>query len=603
MSQPTDRTQLDQAFKFDLESLFANAEVCEQRMIDARAVLAGLNELDANPASSAANLHSWLVRSAEAEILINQIYLYAFLRHEVDRNDQEATGLLSQALELVRQHQTISDPLNASLAAMLEEEFQTLAATEPLLNAWDQDYKTRRRRAAHRAAPEVAGAVAELETIAVRAEELDQILVSELRFDSIVDADGTPVNVTLDNLRELYRNPNAEVRQAAHRSYLSARHQHRRSSTAFWHQFMQARVAKARLRGYTSNLEEAFDEANIAPEVFFATLEACARHRPVWDRYWSARRELLGLPKMTTADFGLSLEAREPVVSYEQAVAWIVASVQGLGQDYAGILQEGLTTERWVDVYPTQGKIRGEFCWTTDGCKPYILVSFRDDFASLSALAHESGHAMHSYFTHATQPHQYANYGRTAAETAANVHQALLFSYLRTQSPDPLLRCAALHAELKVCKSYLMQMPINATFEHQVSTKVWAGEHLEADVLCQEYLELARAVNGAALEMSELDAVEWLDESALYMNYGALQYTLGIVGAQSIAERILRHEPGVVEGYRKFLTVGNSMDQLESLGLAGVDFSSGLAVDQAFQRVAELVTEMESLRGQSLTVH
>lgn len=595
MQQTINRNRMDNVFTFDLESLFENTLMCEQQMDVAVIQLAELKKLDINPVSSAAALYIWLQHSAKVEVTVDQVYLYAMLLQGVDRNNLEATRLMTRAWDLVQQCQKACVPLNIAFATLTNENFQVFCKEIPELLAWTYDHTRRLRKIRHRVSPELEQFIPELDTLAAFNAQQDQILLEEIDFGSITDSEGKVIKVNLDNLFDFYSDPDSGVRSAAQQNYLRSRQVYRNSSVGFLYTFMKSQVAKAKMRNYTSNLEMAFTEADIATNIFSATLESCMKNKSVWSRYWAARRRLLGLSTLTTSDLGISLEPQGVSVSYEQAVKWIVAAVRPLGDDYAEQLERGLTVERWVDVYPSEGKKSNAYCWTTDGCKPYIMISYQNDFKSLSTLAHESGHAMHSYYTFQSQPHQYASYGQTAAEIAANVHQALLFSYLRNVVTDVKVHRAALLTELRVSKHYLMQMPLNAAFEHELYQRVWLGEGFIADDLCAKYLAMAKEINGTTLELSELDAVEWLDESILYGHYGALQYTFGIAGAQAIAEKILSGESGAVEGYRKFLCTGNSQGQLESLSLAGIDFTTSITIDRAFGRVSELVDIMESL--------
>ncbi len=595
MRQTITRNHMDGVFTFDLESLFENAFMCEQQMDVAVIQLAELTKLDANPVSSANTLHTWLQHSAKIEIMIDQVYLYAMLLQGVDRNNLEATRLMTRASDLVQQCQKAFVPLNITFATLTNQDFQAFCKEIPELYAWAHDYTRRARKVKYRVSSELEQLIPELDTLAAFHAQQDQMLLEEIDFGSITDSQGNVAALNLDNFFDFYRDSDFRVRAAAQQNYLLARHKYRNTSVGFLYTFMKTQAAKARMRNYSSNLEMAFTEADIATNIFSATLESCMKNKSVWLRYWAARRRLLGLSILTTSDLGISLEPQGLSVSYEQAVKWIVAAVRPLGDDYADQLERGLTIERWVDVYPSEGKKPSAYCWTTDGCKPYIMISYQNDFKSLSTLAHEAGHAMHSFYTFQNQPRQYASYGQTAAEIAANVHQALLFSYLRNVVSDAQVNRAALLTELRVSKHYLMQMPLNAAFEHDLYQRVWLGEGFVADDLCAKYLAMAKETNGETLELSALDAVEWLDESVMYGHYGALQYTLGISGAQAIVEKILNKVSGAVDGYRKFLCTGNSMGQLESLSLAGIDFATPKTIDLAFKRVSELIDVMESL--------
>jgi oligoendopeptidase F len=595
MHQTLDRKNIKKAFTFDLEAMFLDTVDCENQMNSTIQQISGLVSVMVNPAESALGLLNCLIQVGNIEVGFYPTYLYSLLQRDIDRENTKASKLFSRATEILQRLRSAVIPLDEALKNLTEKKWQEFVESEPKLREWHYHYQVCRKRSERHVSLEIKSVITEIQALAAHAAQLDQKLNHEIDLGTVQDFIGNVHSLTLDNISQFYKSQDEIVRKNTGDAYHQARYRHRSSSTSFLYQFMRTKMIEARLNGYSSNLEASFDEADIDPRIFQATLGACAQYRTLWNRYWSARKRLLKLDSMRTYDLGLGVDFDLPSVSYEQAVSWIVEAVQPLGADYAAILKRGLTVDRWVDIYPTRGKVKSAYSYATNGTKPYIMISFKDDFASLSTLAHESGHAMHSYLMYATQPCQYTGYGVTAAETAANTHQALLFSYLRNNGNSLSIKRASLTTELRVSKNYMMQMPLNATFEHELYSRIWAGEGFDADVLSARYLELSKTINGSALELSDADAINWLDEPVLYKPYSALQYTFGIAGAQAIAERILAGEAGAVEGYLQFLKSGQSMEQLDSLALAGIDFSTSNTIDRAFQRIQRLIEEMEVL--------
>ena len=589
------RTDIDPRYTFDLDSIFANADACHEVLRDVVEALPSLQHYRGRLAESADVLLAFLESVAQLEVRFYPAFLYAFLRRDTNTKDAEARDLYAHALEVQSAIMAATAWQDTELAAVTAETFEYFCTQNPRLEAWRKFHRDSQHRAQHRRSPEVEIVIAEYAQMPVMVKQFDRTLFQEQVFPEIEDERGERVSITPTNLLELTRHASREVRGRAWTSYRSTRHRHRHSLAAYLNTFIKGKVIEARLRGYDSCLEAALDSAQLNRTVFDTTLETFEQNLHIWHEYWDAKRQVLTLERLYTHDLNVNPDVAAVNLPYEQAVEWLLEALAPMGEAYIGTLRCGLTTERWVDVYPAEGKARTEHCWTTDGCKPFIFLQYRDDLRSLSALAHESGHAMHSYYTYNTQPHQYANYGQTAAEMAANVHQAMLFSYLLETHPDLNLRLAILLEELNTSARYLFRMPINARLEFELYQIVESGTSLDAEHLSRRYLELDRAAFGLAVEVTEEDGIRWADQSVLYEHFYSFQYTLGIAGGQAVATRIGIGDRKAVEEYIQFISSGMSRDQLDSLSLAGVDFRSTKPLEQALQRVRDNTRKLELL--------
>jgi oligoendopeptidase F len=586
--------------QFDLESIFKDTNTCRRQLLKIEEEINLLYKFPSDVATSPETFYLWLSTISKIEIQLNPAYLYSMLRRDSNSEDTEANELLSRASEASRKLKQVSAILDDAILLMSDGDFRNFCSIKSDLENWNFYFLQKKRLSAHRKSKDIEVSIADIERLTSLAQQSEPKLFNEMAFESIQLEDKSEVNLDLTNIPDYLKNSAETIREKTWVSYLRARQRHANSIAHFLHQYISGHSAIARLRGYGSSLEAAFDQANLPRAMFFTVLETFQKHSDIWRKYWKIRGKLLGRAVLKNSDLSLLPDVLQPTIPYEKAVEWIVEAVRPLGDDYADILKKGLTTERWVDIYPRKGKSLGEYCWTTDNCKPFIMVSYRDNFQSLSALAHESGHAMHSYFTYQTQPHQYAGYGRTAAEVAANTHQALLFSYLLKTQDDLHLKFAALDAELRVGIRYLMRMPINALFEHELYETVARGENLNPDMLSARYLELMRNVYGDAVMLPDAEGIEWADQPILFEHYYALQYTFGIAGGQAIAERISNAEVGAAEGYRKFISAGNSMDELDSLRLAGIELDQNEPYDRAMARITRKIEEFEALSEQLL---
>jgi oligoendopeptidase F len=292
----------------------------------------------------------------------------------------------------------------------------------------------------------------------------------------------------------------------------------------------------ARARSYGSCLEAAMLPNDIPLPVFHNVVEAFRAHLPIWHRYWRLRRRALGVDRLGEYDVRAAL-APPLEIPYPQAVAWIGDGLRPLGDDYVETLRRGALEDRWVDVYPNQGKRLGAFSTGVPGTHPFVFLSYTGSIFSLSTLAHELGHSMHRYLTSEFQPFVYANYGIFAAEVASNMHQALVRAHLLRAHPDRGFQLAVCEEAIGNFHRYLLVMPTLARFELEIHERVERGEPLTADGMTALMADLLAEAYGEEIEMDrERSGSMWAQfHTHLYNNFYVYQYTTGIAGAQALA--------------------------------------------------------------------
>jgi oligoendopeptidase F len=271
-----------------------------------------------------------------------------------------------------------------------------------------------------------------------------------------------------------------------------------------------------------------------------------------------------------------------------------------LGASYVETLRRGATEERWVDIYPNQHKTSGAYSTGWPGTHPFILMSYTDDIFSMSTLAHELGHSMHSYFSQHTQPFVYAHYGLFVAEVASNFNQAMVRAYLLEHNPDPDFQIMLIEEAMSNFHRYFFIMPTLARFELEIHQRVERGGALPADDLIALMTDLFREGYGTEVEIDDdRIGITWAQfPSHLHANFYVYQYATGISGANALAERTLEGEPGAAERYISFLKAGGSLFPLDALRLAGVDMTTTEPVERAFAVLSRMIDRLEQLVGQ-----
>ena len=293
------------------------------------------------------------------------------------------------------------------------------------------------------------------------------------------NADGSEqFEVTHGSLGALLGSPDRTVRRTAWESYADGHLAYKNTMANALAAGVKQDVFRARARRYDSSLEAALTPPNIPTAVFHNLIETFRKNLPTWHRYWRLRRKVLGVETLHEYDIKAPLTHSRIDVPYRQAVDWICEGMAPLGEEYVRILRRGALEERWVDIYPNKGKRLGAFSYGGPGTHPFIMMSYNDDVFSLSTLAHELGHSLHSYYSWRTQPMIYGRYTLFAAEVASNFNQALVRDYLLRTKTDRDFQIALIEEAMSNFHRYFFIMPTLARFELELHERVERGQPL-----------------------------------------------------------------------------------------------------------------------------
>jgi oligoendopeptidase F len=422
----------------------------------------------------------------------------------------------------------------------------------------------------------------------------------DLAFPAAKDVESEQHEVAQGTINALLASRDRELRRTAWESYADAHLAMRNTMAACVATGVKRDVFVARARRYASSLDAALSPNHIPVEVFHNMLDAFRRNIPTWHRYWAVRRRALRLDQLYAYDTRATLMREEQPLPFQQAVDWVLEGVRPLGEEYSKVLERGVREQRWVDIYPNKGKRMGAFSTGAVGTHPFIFMSYNDDIFSMSTLAHEIGHSMHSYYTRATQPQVYSRYGLFVAEVASNFHQALVRAHLLATNPDPEFQISVIEEAMANFYRYFFVMPSLARFELETHERVERGEALTADSLNDLMAELMLEVYGQEVTLRGGDRERvgstWAQfHTHLYSNFYVYQYATGIAGANWLAERVLAGDNSAAQSYLEFIKAGSSLYPLDALRLAGVDMTRREPVEKAFEVMKSMVDRLETL--------
>ena len=596
------RSEVPIEFTADLPSLFATPAEFDGEVAAVNSGLPDLTEFKGHLGDSPATLADWFGASEAVRRRLLLLHLYAYFSFAVDSGDQAAAARVDRMRSLASRVETAMAFAEPELIGVGFERLLEWSRQEPRLAHYEHYFDRLRQRAEHVRSEEVEEVLSAAGDTFQTAAGIHGVLNdSELRFEPATDAQGRRHEVAQGTISALLTNHDRELRRTAYDSYADAHLGVKSTLASCIATGVKRDVFLARTRRYPDSLHAALEPNHVPVEVFHGMLDVFGRNLPTWHRYWRLLRRTIGADRLMPYDTRAPLRPVQPV-DWPQAVEWVLDGVAPLGGEYVDILRRGLTEERWVDVYPNRGKRMGAFSYGTPGSHPFIFMSFNDDIFSMSTLAHETGHSIHSWYSNRAQPFTYARYGLFVAEVASNFHQALVRARLLAGDVDPELQVAVLEEAMANFHRYFFIMPSLARFELEVHAQVERGEPITAPALNELMADLMGEVYGQEVAMDgeyrERVGCTWAQfHTHLYSNFYVYQYATGIAGANWLADRVLGGDPGAAEAYVDFLKLGGSRYPLDALKAAGVDMSSPEPVEKAFQVMAGYVTRLEKLLG------
>jgi len=591
------RNEVNPDYTWNAESLYTTPKDWETEV---EAILAGLPELKAfqgrlaeSPDVLADALQTWeklMVRGERA-------YMYAGFSYSVDTADQGAAAMSGKAESMSAQLAATASFIKPELIAIGEETLMDLAKSEPRLAVYRHFFANLIRVKTHVRSGEVEEVLGLLvDPFGGTSTSSSMLTNADLGPQPGHDSQGNPIDSNETTIIKVVAREDRVARRTVWESYHAELFKFKNTLATNLTTSIKQNVFLSRVRNHNSALEMMLYENNIPTSVFHNLIDVFKKNIPVWQRYFEIRRKSLGFEQLELYDMWAPLTKDRAEIPFAQSVEWIAEGLLPMGKDYVGILRNGCLEERWVDVYPNKGKRNGAFSWGAPGTHPFIMMSYTDSIFSLSTLAHELGHSMHSYLTWQNQPYIYSDYSLFVAEVASNFHQAMVRDHLLKTNLDPDFQISVIEEAMANYYRYFFIMPTLARFELETHTHIENGQPLTADSLIELMADLFDEAYGNKVHYNrEHLGMTWARFGHLYSDYYVYQYATGISGAQALSNRILRGEPGAVEDYLGFLKSGSSDYPLEVLKKAGVDLTSTQPVEEAFTQMAEYVDRLEGL--------
>ena len=589
------RSEADPKYTWALEDVYANNDVWKADLEKARALPAQLAAYKGHLGDSAQKLLEFLQLGDGISVLFDSLYGYAQRRSDEDTANSLYQGMTSQAMSAMVAVDAASSFETPELLAIPDDKLEQFYQEEPALETYRLALTRIRSKRAHILSDAEEKLLAAAGEMSQAPDSVYSVFAdADLKFPSATDKDGNSHPVTHGTYIPLMHSADRVLRKSAFASLYSVYGQFRNTAAALLSAQVKQLKFYADARKYDSTLQASLDGNYVPTEVYTNLISAVHENMAPMYRYVDLRRKLLGVDELHMYDLYTPIVSDVDVnIPYEEAKQTVYDALACMGDDYRAILKEGFDN-RWIDVYENVGKCSGAY---SAGLRkhPYVLLNYSGTLDSMFTLAHEMGHAIHSYLSNKHQPVAYSNYSIFVAEVASTCNEALLMQHLLKTTKDKKRRAYLINYFLEQFRTTLYRQTMFAEFELEINRRNERGESLTAESLNALYHELNHQYFGDDIVIDKEIDLEWARILHFYYDYYVYQYATGYSAAIALSRRILKEGAPAVKDYIHFLSGGCSTDPISLLRGAGVDMASTAPIHDALQLFDELITEMEQL--------
>ncbi len=590
------RSEVNEAFTWKLEDMYASIDAWEADVKKARELTKEISAMAGRITASAENLFTALEKNAALMQIISLTANYSSRLSDQDtkNTDNQALNMRLNVIisDIVSELSFMEPEIIAIDAEVLEGYYKELPALE-----FYRDYINESlRMKPHRLSAEMEKLIAMTAEMGRTPSSAYSIFNnSDLTFPEMQDENGDTVRITHGRFIGLLESADRRVRKEAFEKLYHTYDQYKNTLASLYSGQIKKQIFNAKVRHYNSTLEAAVDANNVSPKVYENLVATVNQNLDKLHRYVSLRKKYLGVEELHMYDiYTPMLPDFAKKITYEEAKEIVLKALAPLGEDYVNIVKEGFNN-RWIDVYENEGKRSGAYSAGAYGTHPYVLLNHNDTLDNMFTLAHEMGHAMHSYLSNEAQPFIYSRYKIFVAEVASTCNEILLMEYLLKNTTDKKERAYLLNHYLDSFKGTVYRQTMFAEYEAETNRMAEAGESLTADVLSKLYHELNSKYYGPDMISDPEIAVEWARIPHFYYNFYVYQYATGFTSAVAIAHNILKNGAPAVEAYKEFLRSGCTQDPVSLLKIAGVNLETPQPIQDALNVLDEILDEMEAL--------
>lgn len=574
---------------WNLESMYENDDLLEKDLEKVKNDLASVDEIIANPLD---NIKEVLAAYESISRMIGHIYAYAHMRKDEDSRVSKYQKMNMEIQTVYTDFDTKFSFLTPFLLSLDEDKFEEIKNREDLA-----DYKLTLEKIfrfkPYTLSEEEEKIISALSPVQQSPSEIYYYLTNaDMHFPKL---DSTEEKLSQATLVKLQTSEDREVRKEAFEKFYDTFSSFGNTIATSYYSNLKGITLEAKLRGYDSARQMELFRDDVDVKVYDALIQSIHNNMPAIHKYFEIKKRVLNLDEQHMYDVYMPITSDfDKEYTFEEAKELVIASVEPLGEEYQEIYKKAFE-DRWMDVYPKDGKRGGAYSSGSYDSYPFVLLNFNGTLDSVFTLAHEMGHSMHSYY--AKKNNSYLEHGYTifAAEVASTFNEALLLDYLmkRVESDEEKLYLVDFY--LNSFKSTVFRQTMFAEFERETHKLVEEGKGLTAEDFSKIYLDLNKDYFGPSMVSDERIGFEWMRIPHFYSDFYVYKYATGFTASTILANRVLRKEEGALENYFKFLKDGNKHFPIEQLRIAGIDMADPNTVDEALKVFEEHVEMLDKL--------
>lgn len=591
------REDVDPKYTWALEDIYASDELWQADLEKLKAVADEVKKYKGKLSENGENLLDLLKISDEISVLCDSLGNYAQRKSDEDTANAKYQAMVGQLMNVLVGINSSLSFETPEIVAIDDNKLEEFYNTVPELELYRKHLTKMRKEKDHILSDAEERIMALTGEMSQAPENVYSMFAdADLKFPDAVDKDGNKHQLTHGSYIPLMQSADRELRKSAFENLYHTYDSFKNTCAATLNAQVKMLSFYAKARRYNSTLEASLSGTDVPTEVYHNLIKAVHENMNYMYDYVKLRKKIMGVDELHMYDLYTPIVSDVDMkITFEEAKETVLKALAPMGEDYLNILREGFEN-RWIDVYENQGKTSGAY---SAGARvhPYVLLNHKDTLNCMFTLAHEMGHAIHSYLSNKNQPVVYSNYVIFVAEVASTCNEALLMEYLLKNTEDKNEKAYLINYFLEQFRTTLYRQTMFAEFELKINEKVANGESLTAEELNAMYRQLNKEYFGDDIVVDDEIDLEWARIPHFYYDYYVYQYATGYSAAIALSRRILNEGESAVKDYLNFLSGGCSTDPISLLKGAGVDMTTSKPISEALNIFGDLIKELDSLVG------
>lgn len=587
---------MEEQYKWNLKDIYKNEEELENAKKEIYKLLKNIEQYKGTLKESSKNIYECYSIYEKILEIYEKFYSYCMLKYHQDMSNNKSIEMYKTAEKVGTDLSTIASFIVPELTNIDEGVLKKYLNEDIKLQRYKRSIEDILEDKKHILSGELEKTLASFSEIFGSSESIYDVFTNtEFEFSKIKDKEGKELELTQATYTKYMMDSDVNIRKQAFDSMYSLYKKHINSITEMYMARVKENVIFSKLRNYESSLEKAVKNDDATINVYNALVEVVNEKMDINHEYMRIKKQLLGKGELHMYDIYYNkLKLEQSNVEYDKAKQVVLDALKPMGEEYQHMLKTAFENN-WLDVYESKNKMGGAYSLGVYGVHPYVLTNFTNQEEDISTIAHELGHAMHSYYSNSNQNVLDANYTIMVAEVASTVNEIILGQYLIKNENDKHKKAALINAELDKLRATLIRQTMFAEFEKIVHEKVEKDESLTSDKLCEIYLDLNKKYFGKDVIVDEEIKYEWARIPHFYSCFYVYKYATGISSAIAIAKRILSNEEGFVNKYIDMLKQGCTKKSVDLLKMVGVDLESKKPYEDAFEFYKQNLDELKTL--------